>query len=317
MLYHLFYYPARIALYFYCRQLQINKREFTKLSGPLILAANHPNSFLDAIIIASIFKHPVYSLARGDAFVSPWIIMILRSLKMLPVYRISEGKENLKNNFNTFDSVNELLQKDKIVLIFSEGLCINEWHLRPLKKGTARMAIRAWESNIPLKVLPVGINYSSFRHFGKKMIINFGDIITQENFNNENDGKNIIAFNQRLNEQLSSLIYEIPAGDIEKRRKIFEIQKPEFHKTLLFIPAMAGYLLHAPFYLAVHYFIRKKASVHYDGIIVGIIFLLYPWLILLALYILYSSFGLGWILLMVLILPASALALIHYRNVVE
>ena len=48
---------------------------------------------------------------------------------------------------------------------------------RPLKKGTARLAVRAWEENIPLRVLPLGINYSSFERIGKNVFINFGDYI--------------------------------------------------------------------------------------------------------------------------------------------
>lgn len=137
--------------------------------GPLLIAANHPNSFLDAIIISSLFKLPVYSLARGDAFASNFITKVLRSFNMLPVYRLSEGTENLEYNYATFNSCEKLFQKNKIVLIFSEGNCINEWHLRTLKKGTARLVLNAWQNNIPLKIIPLGINYSSFRFFGKNL----------------------------------------------------------------------------------------------------------------------------------------------------
>ena len=118
--------------------------------GPLLIAANHPNSFLDAIILSSLFKFPVYSLARGDAFANRFVTKILTSLNMLPVYRVSEGVENLENNYTTFDACQELFSQRKIVLIFSEGRCINEWHLRPLKKGTARLALTAWMHNVPL-----------------------------------------------------------------------------------------------------------------------------------------------------------------------
>jgi 1-acyl-sn-glycerol-3-phosphate acyltransferase len=94
-------------------------------------------------------------LARGDAFKNKFISRVLTKLKMFPVYRVSEGVENLNSNYETFESCKNLFRKNGIVLIFSEGKCINEWHLRPLKKGTARLAINSWEENIPLQVLPV------------------------------------------------------------------------------------------------------------------------------------------------------------------
>jgi len=153
--------------------------------GPVLIAANHPNSFLDAIILATLFKNPVYSLARGDAFHKKIIAKILASFNMLPVYRVSEGVENLEHNYSTFDACRDLFKQQKIVLIFSEGRCINEWHLRPLKKGTARLALAAWEQNIPLKVLPLGINYSNFKKFGKTLKLNFGNIISKEKIFNK------------------------------------------------------------------------------------------------------------------------------------
>jgi 1-acyl-sn-glycerol-3-phosphate acyltransferase len=160
-------------IHFYCRKIVINQKSKLSENGPLLIAANHPNSFLDAIIISTLFKKPVYSLARGDAFAGKFITKILVSLNMLPVYRMSEGVENLGLNYSTFDACKKLFKENKIVLIFSEGRCINEWHLRPLKKGTARLAVDAWENEIPLKVLPLGINYSSFRFYGKNVFLNF------------------------------------------------------------------------------------------------------------------------------------------------
>ena len=84
--------------------MAINNKEYLSLKGPLLIAANHPNSFLDAIILSTIFKRPVYSLARGDAFVKPFYKKLLLSLNMFPVYRISEGVENLENNYETFEN---------------------------------------------------------------------------------------------------------------------------------------------------------------------------------------------------------------------
>ena len=95
MFYHFVKVLARLAIKFYCRDITVNNKEFYKSNGPLLLAVNHPNSFLDAIMLCTLFDKPVYSLARGDAFNGKLISKILFSLKLLPVYRVSEGVENL------------------------------------------------------------------------------------------------------------------------------------------------------------------------------------------------------------------------------
>ncbi|MEP6595652.1 MAG: 1-acyl-sn-glycerol-3-phosphate acyltransferase [Ginsengibacter sp.] len=268
---------ARIALQFYCRKIIINKNDFLQLNGPLLIAANHPNSFLDAIILATIFKHPVYSLTRGDAFANKLYTLILRQMNMLPVYRLSEGAENLENNYSTFTACQHIFTENGIVLIFSEGRCINEWHLRPLKKGTARLAMSAWQQNIPLKVLPVGINYSCFRKFGKIVILNFGKVIMAKDFDNDSfAGKAVINFTSKLNEQLKQLVFEIGINDKERMKKEFYVHQSLLKTTLLFIPAIAGWLLHFPLYYTIVFLIRKKAQDHYDSILVGLLFILYP-----------------------------------------
>lgn len=296
--------------------MSINNREFLKKDGPLIVAANHPNSFLDAVLMITLFKHPVYSLARGDAFVSNLVKRIFRSLKMLPVYRISEGRENLKRNYDTFDEVQKLLSNNKIVLIFSEGLCINEWRLRPLKKGTARMAFRAWEKKIPLQILPVGINYSSFRHFGKNIDVNFGNIISASNFSSPYTGQDILNFDKLLQEELTRLVYEIPDGSTELRERIFRDGPDSRKKHWLIIAAIAGYLLNGPFYLGAHLIIRKIAKGHYDSLMVGIMFLFYPWFVFCASLAFYVITGRAVALSLLFLMPLTALAVLHYRGTV-
>lgn len=316
MLYKILLFPARIAIHFYCRNICVNKPEYFKISGPLLIASNHPNSFLDAIIFASLFKKPVFSLARGDAFVSTFVNRILNSLNMLPVYRVSEGAENLRQNYSTFDEVHELLKQGQIVLIFSEGRCINEWHLRPLKKGTARIAFAAWEDGMPLRVLPAGINYSSFRHFGKKVILNFGDSIGREDFSSDTTGKNIVEFNRILFSELRKLVYEISPDDIEKRKEVFENKRSSVLKMLLVLPAAIGYLLNAPLYLLSHLIIRNAAKDHYDSIMVGILFLFYPLYIIVLTGLLMIITGSWFALFFLILMPVTALALLHYRKVV-
>ena len=270
--------------------------------GPLLIASNHPNSFLDAVILSTIFKKPVHSLARGDAFAGKFFTKILSSFNMLPVYRMSEGSENLGLNYATFDSCKHLFEENKIVLIFSEGRCVNEWHLRPLKKGTARLAIDTWKNNIPLKVLPLGINYSSFRFYGKNLFLNFGNIISKEGFLTINsDGKAIAEFNEKLKNELSNLVYEIDKDDYPKLKERFFIKIPIIKKIVLFIPAVFGFIVNAPLYFAIHLIIKNRAVDHYDSIMMGLLFLFYP-LYVLVITLISLLISKSWYSLLILVL---------------
>ena len=187
------------------------------------MACNHPNSFLDGVILDILFEQPIYALARGDVFKKPLYARLLASLKLLPVYRTSEGVENLSENYKTFDACIAIFKKDGIVQIFSEGKCINEWKLRALKKGTARLAIASWDQNISLRVLPVGINYSSFRRFGKNVFINLGDMIEKKDIvMNSSDGIRHQAFNNLLEHQLKQLVFEINKNDTKRMQQLLK-----------------------------------------------------------------------------------------------
>jgi 1-acyl-sn-glycerol-3-phosphate acyltransferase len=300
---------ARLALPVYCRDLAINRKELLKHKGPLLLAVNHPNSFLDAIILCTLFDGTVYSLARGDAFKNKTAAKFLALFKMFPVYRVSEGVENMEENYKTFELCKNIFRQNGIVLIFSEGRCINEWHLRPLKKGTARLAISSWEEGIDLKVLPVAINYSSFKKFGKNIKMFFGDMITKEEIDyTDTHGNAIKQFNDNLKLQLSKHIFEIETGDKAALHKAFYVQQPGLKKILLFIPALIGLLVHAPLYYLTKWLGDHliKEEGHDDSKLIAFLFILYPLFLVLYGFLLYFLTGSQLSSISLLLLPFTA-----------
>ena len=145
------------------KRIFIQSLQHVPRKGAAILACNHPNSFLDAIVVALTLKRDIHFLVRSDVFRKPLAAAILKRLNMIPIYRLEEGAENLERNKGTFDLCNSILDKGGIILIFSEGNCVVEKRLRSLRKGTARiwlgaMEQRGWTNPIP--VIPVGINYT-------------------------------------------------------------------------------------------------------------------------------------------------------------
>lgn len=307
----------RLASFIFIRRLVINKSAHLRAKGPLLIASNHPNSFLDAVILDILFKEPVWSLARGDAFINKSISNILRAVRILPVYRTSEGVENLSANYETFDACIGIFRNKGVVQIFSEGFCVNEWHLRPLKKGTARLAISAWEKKIPLRVLPVGINYSSFRRFGKNLFINFGDPINPDQLDwTGSEGNRIQSFNANLQRQLGNIVYEIGHHDIETQKRLLERRPSMAARILLAIPAMVGWLLHAPLYLPLRsYAMSKYAHTdHYDAVMIALLVFLYPIYLLILMLIIGVSIHPLWAFVLPFLFVMCARATIELKG---
>lgn len=308
MFYFLLKQYARLAIKIYCVRVIINKPEIIESKGPLLFASNHPNSFLDGMILTTLLDQPLYSLARGDAFKNNRVNVLLRKLKLLPVYRTSEGIENLGHNYTTFEACRDTFKKKGLVLIFSEGRCENEWHLRPLKKGTARLAVASWKEQIPLTVLPTAFNYSSFEKFGKEVHLFFGEPVQREVILlQENEGKQHQVFNEILNEQLKTIVYEIDKEDKQTIRKTFSMRlKPSFY--FLALPAAAGWILHSLLFYACKFFTEFfRNSGHYDSILTAVLLVLYPFY-LFALIVVTLPFFSAYALLLLIIMPFTAWA---------
>jgi len=317
MLYSVLKVIVRMAARIFCRKIIINKPELLKEKGPMILACSHPNSFLDAVLMDILFEKPVWSLTRGDAFLNKRITKLFYKLKMLPVYRPSEGVENLSENYKTFDSCIDLFKQGEIVLIFSEGICVNEWHLRPLKKGTARLAYKCQQENIPLKILPVGINYSSFKRFGKNLFVNFGTIFTANDFDRTlSDGAWNQVFNNKLEQELHPLVFEIEKKDKKKQKELLEIKPSLLTSILLVIPAAIGWLFHAPLYLPIKYWVYKKYNDtgHLDAMQIVLPLFIYPFYLLLVTFLLFFTLNSYWVFLLMIILPFTAWSYVQVKR---
>lgn len=236
---------------------------------------------------------------------------------MFPVYRVSEGVENMEENYKTFDQCKSLFRKNGIVLIFSEGRCVNEWHLRPLKKGTARLAISSWQDGIDLEVLPVAINYSSFKTFGKNIKLSFGDIITREDVDyRDSHGNSIKQFNDTLSPQLSKYVFEIKHDNKAALHKAFFKKQPLLKKILLFIPALAGLIIHAPLYYFTKWLGNHliKEDGHDDSKLIGFLFILYPAYLLLLFAIGFIVSGSWLSIFLLLILPFTAWSYVQVKK---
>ena len=261
-----------MALPFFAKRIDIAGIERLAEKGPLLLAVNHPNSFLDAVLLGAFMHNPVHYLARGDVFRKAWVRRILSELNMLPVYRIRDGKDKLGLNDLTFERSREVLMNNGILLVFVEGFCAHQTTLQlPLKKGAPRVIESCWRQGIPVRVLPVWLKYSSFSQYPKEISIDLGEIFHRF------DGIDHLEPSfiwQKINEQTTARLMKLE-GDSNARK---ENKSGGVLKSLLFLPAVMAAVLHAPLYLPLKSIIRAatKSNMHYDSILFAVMLVLYP-----------------------------------------
>ena len=259
-------YLIRAALYLFCNKIHLKNKQLLKIKGPLLIIANHPNSFLDAIIIGAHYHRRVFFLARGDLFKKRRYRLILEALNMIPVYRLREGRENLHLNEYAFIKSINLIKNGEAVLIFIEGVCINEHRLQPFKKGTTRILSGLHKINIFPTIHIAGIAYNNLRGIGKKINISITNFIFSKKIETAADR---VFFNKEVFHQLEQNII-IPSQSTIKHQGI-------------------GYYLHKPYYdLLNHYVSNKtKTTVFYDSVLFSLLVFTYPLFLLLLFITLY------------------------------
>ncbi|SKC10862.1 1-acyl-sn-glycerol-3-phosphate acyltransferase [Dyadobacter psychrophilus] len=268
---------------------------FEKLhKGPLLIASNHSGSFFDAVVIGSILRHPIHTLTRGDVFKKKTAAFWLRQIKLIPVFRGSEGRQHVKNHDVTVQESHDAMKGGGAVVVFSEGICVNEWRLRPLGKGTARMAYQTWYGNDPLKnmaVVPTGVNYEHFRGPGKRVSLRFGEAILIDDIKTDPEEyeKWLREFNEILERKMSAEVWSIPAEISKEERTqrlnaLFSdcavpLKRNAFQKAIGWL----GRTIHRPIY---NLFEEKTAkltarTVFYDSVLFGMLMYLYPVIVVL------------------------------------
>lgn len=205
----------RIALSIFCKEIRIKNKSITKEKGPLLLLANHPDSFLDAIMLGAIYDRKINYLARGDVFRNPIFGYLLRSIGMIPIFRAREGKEHLYKNSSTFDESVQIIQNGGAVLIFIEGLCLNTNTLLPYKKGASRIVEQLQKRGIPFGIQVATLAYNDFHSARKTVHVAFQKL---EEIPAIHESKDRLVFNQVVQQLMQAEVIE--NVQVNSRRKV-------------------------------------------------------------------------------------------------
>lgn len=206
---------VRFAFWLSHKRITVTGAENIPKGKPVIFAPNHQNALMDPLAI--VCTNPLQSvwLARADIFKLKATQPILKYLKILPVYRIRDGKENLSNNEHIFGQVVHILENKLSIALFPEAAHSGKRQMLPHKKAIPRIALEAEEKNqfnLDLQIVPVGIYYDHYWNFNRSLIIEYGEPINIDKYEKEyteNQQKAMMSLRDEIYRQLEPLILNI------------------------------------------------------------------------------------------------------------
>lgn len=186
-----------IALRLFFRRIETSNAESVPKDGAIIFVLNHPNGLVDPALVFCSLPRRVSFLAKSTLFKIPVLGLLIRQLEAMPVYRRMDAGEDTSQNLKTFQAARKLLLEGRCIAIFPEGISHDATKLKPMKTGAARIAIGALgvensSSDLrktPLKIMAVGLFYTSKTTFRSEALIRFGEIIEVEHLTLDESGE--------------------------------------------------------------------------------------------------------------------------------
>ena len=187
MLYYVLRGAARIGLRWYYRRIEVIGPELIPAEGAAILAANHSNALVDALVVGCMVPRMVRLTAKATLLDHPVTRAVVGALGIIPLRRTRDeraatqaAKPDESRNAGAFTAVHDTLAAGGLVLIFPEGISHSEPALAPIRTGTARMVLQAHVERglTELPIVPVGLTFEAKWRPRSRVVMHVGPPIT-------------------------------------------------------------------------------------------------------------------------------------------
>lgn len=219
MLYAILRTIARLALRWFYRDIAVQGIDRIPAQGPLILAANHNNALVDALIVAGVMDREVRLTAKATLLDHPLTRVIVHAVGIVPLRRAADESRAGNNNANAsrnqgaFEAIVQRLAQGGIILIFPEGISHSAPMLAPLKTGCARIAIQAVQQDIEsLSIIPVGLTFEDKGRPRSRVAVLVGDPIPV-NKALASEANAVATITGALDEGLRRVTLNVPSHD--------------------------------------------------------------------------------------------------------
>lgn len=156
------------------RRIVVRGKENLPEGDAYILAPTHQNAMMDPLVVLLALYRPIAFLARADIFKNPVARFFLTWLRISPVYRIRDGRDQLSRNEAVFGVARRSLEQGIPLCLMAEGTHNDRHQLLPLVKGMFRIAGETQREmgHKPLYIVPVGLDYDHYEEPYSNVVVN-------------------------------------------------------------------------------------------------------------------------------------------------
>lgn len=175
----------RIATNIFFEEIEIHNIKNVPTEGPILIAANHPSSIMDALVLGVKTPRKIHYIGHSGLFSNPISKKFLYAMGIIPVYRRFDNPDNMNKNDDMFRAAYNILEEGKCIGIFPEGTSQTVRKVLKLKTGTARIALGAEKQNdfnLGVTIIPLGLYFTARHRFRSNVLLNFGKPIIVSEF---------------------------------------------------------------------------------------------------------------------------------------
>lgn len=194
------------------RKVEVRGKENIPQDGAIMIAPNHCNTLMDALVILRAFNDQTVFGARADIFNKPLIARIMYFLRILPMVRQRDGLRNVLKNHETQETIVETLEHGVRFCMYPEGRHRPAHSLQTLGKGTFRAVLAAnakFGDKMPVYIIPTGIEYGDYFRFRSTSLITFGKPINVTEYVKGQNVDNEVQLIEPLRKELASRMSEL------------------------------------------------------------------------------------------------------------
>lgn len=197
----------------------------------VLMTCNHPNGFVEPLVIGGYIPQDIHFLVRGDVFKSTWAATLLRLIHCIPIFRFRDGFASMRKNNETLDSTVEILAKKSTLLVFAEGSTQQTRYVRPIQKGTIRLAfdtLSKYPEANPC-IVPSFIHFTNPKFYRSDVVVEYSKPINLSDYQelyNTHPAKAIKKLLDIVNEKMQALSIKIdPPVSTEDADLVLEIAR--------------------------------------------------------------------------------------------